>query len=28
LVPMPTDGKMYSWNETSLSWVEVEGAPV
>jgi len=27
-VPMPTDGKMYSWDEASLSWVEVEGAPV
>jgi len=21
-VPMPTDGKMYSWNEETLSWVE------
>ena len=20
--PMPTDGKMYSWNEETLSWVE------
>jgi hypothetical protein len=27
-VPMPTDGKMYSWDEASLSWVEVDGAPV
>lgn len=22
-VPMPTDGKMYSWNETTQSWVEI-----
>ena len=22
-VPMPTDGKMYSWNESTTSWVEV-----
>ena len=22
-VPMPTDGKMYSWDEATLSWVEV-----
>ena len=22
--PMPTDGKRYSWDEESLSWVEVE----
>jgi len=21
--PMPTDGKMYSWNETTLSWDEI-----
>jgi hypothetical protein len=21
-VPVPTDGKMYSWNEDTLSWVE------
>jgi hypothetical protein len=21
-VPMPTDGKRYSWDETTLSWVE------
>ena len=21
--PMPTDGKMYRWNETDLDWVEV-----
>jgi len=21
--PMPTDGKIYSWNETTTSWVEV-----
>lgn len=24
-VPMPTDGKMYRWDEPTLSWVEVEG---
>jgi len=22
---MPNDGKMYTWNETSLAWVEVVG---
>jgi hypothetical protein len=22
-VPMPTDGKMYSWDEAAQSWVEV-----
>jgi hypothetical protein len=22
---MPTDGKMYRWDEPTLSWVEVEG---
>jgi len=22
-VPMPTDGKRYSWDESTLSWVEV-----
>jgi hypothetical protein len=27
-VPMPTDGKMYSWNEATKSWVEMDGAPV
>lgn len=21
--PMPTDGKMYAWNEDTLSWVEI-----
>lgn len=21
--PMPTDGKIYSWNEDTLSWVEI-----
>jgi hypothetical protein len=21
--PMPTDGKLYNWNETTLAWVEV-----
>ena len=25
--PMPTDGKMYSWNEDTTSWVEVETQP-
>jgi len=25
---MPTDGKMYSWDEAAQAWVEVEGAPV
>ena len=24
-VPMPTDGKMYRWDEPTLSWAEVEG---
>lgn len=24
-VPMPTDGKRYSWDEASQSWVESEG---
>ena len=24
-VPMPTDGKKYSWDEASQSWVETEG---
>ena len=23
--PMPTDGKRYSWDEATLSWVETEG---
>lgn len=23
-VPMPTDGKMYSWDEATQSWVEVQ----
>jgi hypothetical protein len=27
-VPMPEDGKMYSWDEAAQAWVEVEGAPV
>jgi hypothetical protein len=22
-VPMPTDGKMYQWDETTLTWIEV-----
>lgn len=26
-VPMPTDGKMYSWDEKTKSWIEVQ-APV
>ena len=25
-VPMPQDGKMYSWDEATQSWVEVPGA--
>ena len=25
-VAMPSDGKMYSWNEATQAWVEVEGA--
>ena len=24
-VPYPTDGKMYAWDEGTLSWVETEG---
>ena len=24
-VPMPTDGKMYSWDENSQAWVEANG---
>ena len=24
-VPMPTDGKMYSWDEDTVSWVEIVG---
>lgn len=24
-VPYPTDGKMYAWDEDTLSWVETEG---
>ena len=27
-VPYPNDGKIYNWDEASLSWVEVEGVPV
>lgn len=23
-VPMPTDGKLYSWDEQTLAWVEVQ----
>jgi hypothetical protein len=26
-VPYPNDGKIYNWDEASLSWVEVEGVP-
>ena len=26
-VPMPTDGKMYSWDEAAQAWVVVEGMP-
>ena len=26
-VPMPTDGKMYSWDEETLSWVLVDPQP-
>jgi hypothetical protein len=26
-VPMPSDGKMYSWDEATQAWVEVEGRP-
>lgn len=24
-VPMPTDGKMYGWDEDTKSWIEVQG---
>lgn len=27
-VPYPNDGKQYSWDEASLSWVEFQGVPV
>jgi hypothetical protein len=27
-VPMPENGKMYSWDEAAQAWAEVEGAPV
>jgi hypothetical protein len=27
-VPMPTDGKMYSWDEAAQAWTEVEGAAI
>jgi hypothetical protein len=27
-VPIPEDGKMYSWDEAAQAWTEVEGAPV
>jgi hypothetical protein len=26
-IPMPTDDKLYTWNEPTTSWVEVEVAP-
>jgi hypothetical protein len=26
-VAMPTDGKMYSWDEDTTSWVEHENQP-
>jgi hypothetical protein len=26
-IPYPTDDKVYEWDETTLSWVEVEVAP-
>lgn len=26
-VPYPTDGKRYTWDETTLSWVVFEGMP-
>ena len=26
-IPYPTDGKFYSWDESTTSWVEVEVAP-
>ena len=26
-VPMPTDGKMYSWDEATQSWVEIVPPP-
>ena len=25
--PMPTDGKQYSWDEATLSWIEIELPP-
>lgn len=25
--PMPTDGKMYRWDEDTVSWVEIETQP-
>jgi hypothetical protein len=27
-VPMPDDGKMYTWDESAQVWIEVEGVPV
>ena len=24
-VPMPTDGKMYSWDEETTNWIEING---
>ena len=26
-IAMPTDGKIYSWNETQQQWVEIDGQP-
>ena len=26
-IPRPTDGKPYKWNESTLSWVEIQTAP-
>ena len=25
-IPYPTDGKLYSWNEETFSWIEITGA--
>lgn len=27
-VPYPEDGKVYRWDENTLSWVEIEGLPM
>ena len=26
--PMPTDGKMYQWDEATAAWIELPGQPV